>query len=429
MDLTVNPYYRILFKYTSRSRPQLFHRGLLSIINNCQSQNYSILCSLDEDDPTLPEYLRLIESVQVSNIIVRTGLSSNKVNAINRDLNEYTGRWDILVNMSDDMIFTQSGFDQIIRREFGENLDQFIHFNDGLQNANLSTMTIEGRPYYERFGYIYSPEYQSLWCDVEAQDVAKSLGKYKYAGPSVQILKHLHPAGGLAKFDEQYRKTEDRTVERRDHQTYVTRKSNGSANSSIPQVKSFNPRLSILIATLGNRRAQFLTLLTELTSQINKFDGHCEILWYGDDGQLPTGAKRNYLMDQAAGEYLAFFDDDDWPSDQYIESIMQALETNPDCCSLLGEMTVNGANPETFEHSIKYSKWKTNPAGLIKYERMPNHLNAVRSSIAKTVRFPEVKVGEDHAWSESLLRTGLLINESKITSVIYHYRYSSTKHN
>lgn len=427
MDLNVCPYYRILFKYTSRSRPKLFYRGLLSIIDNCNSQNYQVLCSLDQDDPTLPEYLELIAECNNPNIQVVIGTSSSKVSAINRDLNDFTGRWDILVNMSDDMIFTQSGFDDTIRREFGENLDQFIHFNDGLQNANLSTMTIEGRQYYERFGYIYFPEYQSLWCDVEAQDVAKKLGKYKYAGPRVEILKHLHPAGGLAQFDEQYRKTEDRTVERRDHQIYTTRKASGFSDLGLIQFDSFKPKFSILIATLASRRAQFLTLLAELTSQVNQFDGQCEILWHGDNGELPTGTKRNRLMERANGEYLAFFDDDDWPSARYVSEIMEAVSTGPDCCSLLGEITVNGQSPELFEHSLAYSKWRTNQSGRIKYERTPNHLNPVRSSIAKGVKFPEIKFGEDHAWSDSIVRTGLLKTESKISNVIYHYRYSSRK--
>ena len=196
--------HRILYKYTSRSRPEKFYRGLSSIFNNSDSLNFSVLVSLDTDDPTLDEYTKLITEFPKNQLTVVYGTSKNKIDAINRDLNEYSGLWDILVNMSDDMVFIEYGFDTLIRNAFGNDLDQFIHFSDGSQCSNLCTMTIEGRKYYQRFNYIYHPSYISLWCDVEAQEVAKSLSKYTYMGDDVLILNHLHPANGLGESDSQY---------------------------------------------------------------------------------------------------------------------------------------------------------------------------------------------------------------------------------
>lgn len=209
MESTEFPDYRILFKYTSRSRPAQFKRGLLSIIDNCDSQNYRILCSLDEDDRTLPTYQTEISSCNNPNILVVTGTSKNKVDAINRDLPEYSENWDILINMSDDMLFMQKGFDQIIRRDFFEafpDLDGFVHYPDKNAGPLLATMSIFGKPYYSRFGYIYHPEYTSLWCDNEAMEVAKKLNRYKYFERS--LFDHLHPAYRKSNSDEQYRLTE-----------------------------------------------------------------------------------------------------------------------------------------------------------------------------------------------------------------------------
>ena len=187
---------RILFKYTSRSRPKEFLRGLNSIIDNCESDNYDELASLDLNDPTLDQY---------PNCYAQVGSSTGKIDAINRDLNEYTGDWDLLINMSDDMIFTVKGFDNIIRELFTKhfpNGDGFLHLNDGHQGENVSTMSIMDRKYYERDRYIYHPEFKSLWCDVEATEVAWMRGCYAYE--PIVLFDHLHPAWGLAPNDKQY---------------------------------------------------------------------------------------------------------------------------------------------------------------------------------------------------------------------------------
>ena len=427
MSLDASSNYRILFKYTSRSRPDLFYRGLSSIVNNCDSSNFIVLCSLDSDDPTLPRYKDLISQFSSKNIKVVYGHSKNKVDAINRDLNAHSGRWDILVNMSDDMIFTEYGFDMEIRYAFGNELDQFIHFNDGIQFSNLCSMTIEGRPYYRRFNYIYNPEYTSLWCDFEAQEVAKNLSRYRYMGDDLNIIRHLHPTAGLAEFDEQYKKTEARELWDGDRRVYQMRKASGFKDTSPIEIKRIKPKFSILILTLHSRISMFDTLLEELTSQINKYDGKCEILWELDNGERTTGEKRNSLLDRASGEYVAFFDDDDWPSPNYVSSIMTAIKSKPDCCSLLGEMTTNGMNPEIFEHSLRYNEWRTNSGSPVKYERNPNHINTVKASIAKTIKFPAINHGEDRSWSDKLAASGLLKTEATIPNVIYYYQYIQQK--
>jgi hypothetical protein len=418
----------ILFKYTSRSRPDLFYRGLVSIINNCVSPNYLVLCSLDDNDPTLDQYLEYIKSLENPKISVVLGSSKNKIDAINRDLNYYEKSWDILINMSDDMVFVERGFDNIIRNAFDSNLDQFIHFNDGNQRSNLCSMTIEGKEYYRRFNYIYHPSYISLWCDVEAQEVAKLLGKYKYMGDSVVLFKHLHPAFGLAQMDSQYSITESQSLWSADHVTFTNRQANRFAEIDrieIGEAIKNHPTLSILILSIHSRKTMFDSLFAEFMAQAAEFNGECEILYDIDNGEKTKGLKRNDLLMRATGKYVAFFDDDDWPSNDYVKSILFAVQSNPDCCSLLGEMTTNGINPEIFEHSLSYTEWRTASTGRVKYERTPNHLNAIRSTIAKSIKFPEINYGEDHEWSKSLTESGLLKTESKIQNVIYYYRYQT----
>ena len=200
---------KILFKYTSKSRPDNFFRGLDSIVNNLSNkEDYHILCTFDVDDNKYldEDFINRVNSYE--NISYYFGISTSKIYAINRDIS-LAPQWDILVNMSDDFIFTQWGFDDLIRVAFQQNfpdLDGFIHAQDGNQ-PRLATMSILGKRYYDMDGYIYHPSYITEWCDVESQEVAKIRGKYKYLGGDLKIMMHIHPYfGHEGCMDELYRK-------------------------------------------------------------------------------------------------------------------------------------------------------------------------------------------------------------------------------
>lgn len=203
---------RLFIKYTSRSRPNNFFRGLDSIVNNLSDKdNYTILCSFDEDDLSMNDTHVLNRLSDYKNVVYYFGLSKTKVDAINRDLN-FAPDFDILINMSDDMVFTKKGFDDIIRKAMSDNFpdtDGWLHFYDGNQNR-LSTMSIFGKKYFDRFGFIYHPDFISVYCDNREQDVAKILGKYKYMGDEEKILLHIHPlhGHGIELMDDQYKHTE-----------------------------------------------------------------------------------------------------------------------------------------------------------------------------------------------------------------------------
>ena len=209
--------YKILFKYASRSRNEKFFDGLDNILNNLNDlNNFCILCSLDADDETMnnqQSIKRITEYVKKypANIVVKFGKSKNKIDAINRDVNDFKERFnfDILVNFSDDMQFIVQSFDKTIREKFYiayPNLDGNIYFNDGFVGDAISTMSIIGRKYYDKFNYIYHPSYHSLWCDNEYTMVAKTEKKIVYFDEKIYI--HNHPANIGGFIDSQLMKTE-----------------------------------------------------------------------------------------------------------------------------------------------------------------------------------------------------------------------------
>lgn len=189
-----------------------------------------------------------------------------------------------------------------------------------------------------------------------------------------------------------------------------------------------SPKLSILVCTVPRRKEMFEALITELLKQSTICNKAVEIK-YNEAENLSIGTKRNRLLNDASGEYVCFIDDDDTISSTYIKDIMEALEKEPDCLSLRGVITWDGANPEIFEHSIRYNSYVTHtmPKDGIKYERYPNHLNVIKASIAKQFKFPEVNFSEDTDWATQIRDSGLLKKEVYIDKVLYHYQFVPNK--
>jgi len=187
-----------------------------------------------------------------------------------------------------------------------------------------------------------------------------------------------------------------------------------------------SPKLSILIPHKEDRYALLKGILGRLIDQRNELGANLtvEILVNADD--LTIGEKRNKLLKIAEGDYVCFIDDDDDISDDYIKLLLEGINKNVDCCSLRGVITFDGETPEVFEHSIKYKEYKTTDNDIM-YERYPNHLNCIKSSIAKQFSFLAINHGEDTDWATQIFNSGLLVHEHFIDKVIYHYKYITNK--
>jgi len=180
------------------------------------------MVTLDSDDPSVDT--PLIDSLVAvhPNVRVHVGISGTKIKAINRDM-EAAPFFDILLLASDDMIPIVAGYDEIIRSNMHKHYpttDGVLWFNDGFQGNGLNTLSIMGRRYYQRFGYIYNPIYHTLWCDKEFTDISILLGRQTYF-PEV-IIEHRHFVNGKAGLDQTYIKNGTGVEE--DTNTYKNRK-------------------------------------------------------------------------------------------------------------------------------------------------------------------------------------------------------------
>jgi len=155
------------------------------------------------------------------NLSIMFSENKNKVEAINSNVFEQD--FDILLLASDDMIPIYRGYDLIIKRLMAKHFkdyDGVLWFNDGTQGMNLNTLVIMGRTYYDRFKYIYHPDYKSLYCDSEFTEVSKILGRVVYC-PAC-IIEHQHHTNLRIDPDLLYSKNESYVDE--DRMTYEKRK-------------------------------------------------------------------------------------------------------------------------------------------------------------------------------------------------------------
>lgn len=187
-------------------------------------------------------------------------------------------------------------------------------------------------------------------------------------------------------------------------------------------------KLSILIATIPQRKAMFEDLQSQLTEQmigiVDKY-GSCPVEILSDDNTDDNiGEKRQKLLERAKGVYIVYIDDDDHVSGDYIEKILQATETNPDCIGISGFITRDNHWRKAWHISKDYNCWHET---FNAYMRTPNHISPVRRELALQVGFKPISFAEDKDYSDRLLP--LLKTEVIVPGELYHYDYRSVNKN
>jgi len=131
------------------------------------------ILSLDTDNAK--EYLPVIrELVGKLNLKVVIYPNPNMVHALNNAAKLATG--DILIYVSDDFECF-ANYDIAIQKAVGEKKDWALFVSDGIRDDDVQTISILSKEYYDRFGYIYYPEYISMWADPDYTETAKRTGK------------------------------------------------------------------------------------------------------------------------------------------------------------------------------------------------------------------------------------------------------------
>jgi hypothetical protein len=214
---------KFLIKFPTRGRPNKFLDTLKKYVTLMDDKSNKIIISCDIDDDTMKDWYVKDVLNTYGNVEFKFSDNKSKVEAINADL--YDIDFDILLLASDDMIPIVKGYDTIIKNKMNTyypDTDGVLWFNDGHQGNKLNTLCILGKKYYDRFGYIYNPEYKSVWCDNEFMDVPNFLNKQTYFNEV--IIEHKHPDWGYGSRDNIHNLNVSN--ERYDKELYKVRKKN-----------------------------------------------------------------------------------------------------------------------------------------------------------------------------------------------------------
>lgn len=192
---------KILIKFPTKNRKDKFFTVLDQYYNLSENiDDIEFLITIDSDDTNMNNNETLDKLKTYKNLKYDLGFSKNKIDAVNRGI--INDNYDIILVASDDMIPKVKGYDNIIRLKMQElypDTDGVLWFNDGNQGNRLNTLCILGKKYYQRFNYIYHPDYTSLWADNEFMDVANLLNKQTYFNDI--IIRHEHPDVGFGQRD------------------------------------------------------------------------------------------------------------------------------------------------------------------------------------------------------------------------------------
>ena len=178
----------------------------------------------------------------------------------------------------------------------------------------------------------------------------------------------------------------------------------------------------ILIPTMPGREAMLFALLQVLEPQLKK---HKAASYFIDAGAGSIGAKRQRMIEKATADYIAFVDDDDMVSADYLDRIMPCLASKPDCVGITMHVTMDGRDwhpSPIFRHSLQFKEnhqWRGQ-------DRTPHHLCPLKRTIAIESRFPDLMWGEDFSFALGLL-SRLHIEEWSGDEAIYFYNYVSKK--
>lgn len=120
--------------------------------------------------------------------------NKSAIEAINNAAKIASG--DVFIVVSDDTDCFQ-GWDTALKIMCYSRIDFCAKTDDGLQ-PTLITMPLMDRVYYERYGYIYHPDYLHMFCDQELTSVAIMTGKYIKLP---LLFEHLHYTTGKSQRD------------------------------------------------------------------------------------------------------------------------------------------------------------------------------------------------------------------------------------
>lgn len=181
--------------YPSRGRAQIAKENIEKWISRfvLPTDQLEIILSLDSDDPCLWEYSRKSSIVNFSVFINDNKSAIEAINLCAKFYSKHRGLpGDYLIVMSDDF---DCPYDWGLRLSFlKDKKDWLLKVKDGIQSW-IITLPIMDWVYYNRFGYVYHPDYLHAFSDTEMTFVGQMLGRI--INSDIEFKHNHYSIGGL----------------------------------------------------------------------------------------------------------------------------------------------------------------------------------------------------------------------------------------
>lgn len=179
--------------HPTRNRPKMAYDTFCEWVEKADDlNNFEYILSVDLDDVSLIDYGKWQTP---DNFFVLANTNKTAIEAIN--FAAFHAKNEVFIVLSDDFS-CPAHWDTLLLKELEGKSDFCAKTDDGLQPI-LITMPIMDRIYYQRYGYIYHPDYLHMHCDQELTAVALMTGKYIKL--DLKFL-HLHYSTGKTLKDE-----------------------------------------------------------------------------------------------------------------------------------------------------------------------------------------------------------------------------------
>ena len=186
--------------------------------------------------------------------------------------------------------------------------------------------------------------------------------------------------------------------------------------------------LSILTASIPERSGQRAILTEQLAQQIG--DLPVEHLSFIDNRKRSIGGKRDALLRIARGTFVAYVDDDDTVSPDYVASLVDAIKI----AITPTASPTDQVDVITFEQFARVDDAQAKIVFRLRQQNQPFvpdtevqraawHVCAWRRSVAILSHFPESNYGEDWAFAEPLNRIARA--SIHLDKVLHYYRFNS----